>query len=72
MSLGRKTAIGLAAGGGVLFAVSPASAAPLPHVDTIGEAGSPHTVVSGAREQFQGSVSGVRESAQRFAGGIGG
>ncbi|MFI6094169.1 hypothetical protein ACIA8G_01345 [Lentzea sp. NPDC051213] len=62
---------GLAAGGGVLLAVSPASAAPITSVDSIGENG-PHTAVNDARAQFQGNFFGVQEQAQKFAAGLGG
>lgn len=72
MSLVRKIAVGLAAGGGVLLAVSPASAASLPSVDSIGEGGNPNTVVQSARQQFQDTFFGVQESAGKVTGGIGG
>ncbi|MET9230810.1 hypothetical protein [Lentzea sp. NPDC003310] len=65
----RKIAVGLAAGGGVLLAVSPASAAPLSSVDSLGENG-PHTTVSDVRESFQGNLAGVQERTQGFTGGV--
>ncbi|GLY51643.1 hypothetical protein Lesp01_52990 [Lentzea sp. NBRC 102530] len=71
MSLVRKIAVGLAAGGGVLLAVSPASAAPLSSVDSLGENG-PHTTVSDVRESFQGNLAGVREQTQGFTAKLGG
>lgn len=58
VSLVRKIVVGLAAGGGVLLAVSPASAAPLSPVDSLGENG-PHTTVSDVRESFQKFTSGL-------------
>ncbi|WP_285642168.1 hypothetical protein [Lentzea sp. NBRC 102530] len=67
----RKIAVGLAAGGGVLLAVSPASAAPLSSVDSLGENG-PHTTVSDVRESFQGNLAGVREQTQGFTAKLGG
>ncbi|MDX3661815.1 hypothetical protein PV646_31325 [Streptomyces sp. ID05-26A] len=65
----RKIAVGLAAGGGVLLAVSPASAAPLSSVDSLGENG-PHTTVSDVRESFQGNFSGLQEKAQDLTAGV--
>ncbi|MGI5500966.1 hypothetical protein [Lentzea sp. CA-135723] len=67
----RKIAAGLAAGGGVLLAVSPASAAPLSSVDSLGEHG-PHTTVSDVRESFQGNLAGVQEQTQGFTARLGG
>ncbi|MGW6444506.1 hypothetical protein [Lentzea sp. NPDC055074] len=67
----RKIAVGLAAGGGVLLAVSPASAAPISSVDSLGENG-PHTAVSDVRESFQGNLSGLQDRTQGFTAGIGG
>ncbi|WP_394620821.1 hypothetical protein JNUCC0626_17480 [Lentzea sp. JNUCC 0626] len=67
----RKIAVGLAAGGGVLLAVSPASAAPISSVDSLGENG-PHTTVSDVRESFQGNLTGVREQTQGVTAKLGG
>ncbi|MFD4672699.1 hypothetical protein ACFWNN_23440 [Lentzea sp. NPDC058450] len=67
----RKIAVGLAAGGGVLLAVSPASAAPISSVDSLGENG-PHTTVSDVRESFQGNLTGVQEQTQGFTAKLGG
>jgi hypothetical protein len=67
VSLVRKIAVGLAAGGGVLLAVSPASAAPLSSVDSLGENG-PHTAVNDVRESFQGNLFGLQDTARKFAG----
>jgi hypothetical protein len=69
VSLVRKIAVGLAAGGGVLLAASPASAAPISSVDSLGENG-PHTTVSDVRESFQGNLYGVQEKTQGFTAGL--
>ncbi|MFD4638565.1 hypothetical protein ACFWN2_14710 [Lentzea sp. NPDC058436] len=65
----RKIAVGLAAGGGVLLAVSPASAAPISSVDSLGENG-PHTAVNDVRESFQDNLFGVQEKAHGVSRGL--
>ena len=75
VSLVRKIAVGLtvglSAGGGVLLAVSPASAASLSSVDSLGENG-PHTAVNDVRESFQGNLFGVQQKAQKVTAGLDG
>ncbi|WP_191304844.1 hypothetical protein [Lentzea cavernae] len=67
----RKIAVGLAAGGGVLLAVSPASAAPLSSVDSVGENG-PHTAMNDVRESFQDNFFDVQDQTRKFTTGLGG
>lgn len=69
VSLVRKIAVGLAAGGGVLLAVSPASAAPISSVDSLGENG-PHTAMNDFRESFQDNLYGVQDTTRAVAGRI--